>query len=188
MLFTRANLKAGETAYVVGGGSGVGAAAIQLAKWKGARVLTSTTSPEKATKIKRLGATDVLVNTDGADAAAWVTDKTAGRGADVVVEHVGPATWEASMKALGRNGRLVTCGATTGPIVNLDLRGLFSKDQTILGARMGTEKDFQGLSKVIFSNAIHPAIEKTFPLDAIVEAHRFFEEKKHVGKILIDVR
>lgn len=188
MLFGRAALKAGESVFVAGAGSGVGAAAVQLAKWKGARVFAATSSAEKATKIKRLGATDVLVSSEGTDVAAAIVDRTAGRGVDVAIEHVGPATWETSFRVLARYGRLVTCGSTSGPTVPLDLRGLFSRDASIFGARMGTAKEFQDLSRLMFSGSIHPAIDRTFPLDAISEAHRYFEERKHVGKILIDVR
>ncbi len=188
MLFTRANLKANETVFVSGAGSGIGAAAIQLAKWKGARVLASTSDAGKVAKIKRLGATDVFVHAEGQDVGAQVLEKTAGKGVDVVVEHVGQATWDASFKALAKQGRLVTCGATTGVTAPLDLRGLFSREATVLGGRMGTEKDFQELCRVMLAGTLHPAIDRTFSLDAIVEAHRYFDDRKHVGKVLIDVR
>jgi len=186
MLFGRAQLTKGENVYVVGGGSGVGAAAIQLAKWKGARVFASTTDADKAARIKLLGA-EVVVASATQDAAAWVMEKTSGEGADVVVEHVGPATWEASVKALGKYGRLVTCGATTGPTVNLDLRGLFSRNASISGSRMGTGKEFQELSRVMFSGAIAPAVDTVFPLEKAADAHRRFDERKHAGKILLQI-
>lgn len=186
MLFGRAQLTKNDTVYVVGGGSGVGSAAIQLAKWKGARVFASTTDNDKAPRIKLLGA-EVVVSVSGLDPADWVLEKTGGKGVDVVVEHVGPATWTSSMKALGKYGRLVTCGATTGPTVTLDLRGLFSKDAAILGARMGTAKEFQDLCKVMFSGAVAPAIDTVFPLDKVADAHRRFDDHKHVGKILLKI-
>jgi NADPH:quinone reductase-like Zn-dependent oxidoreductase len=186
MLFGRAQLTKGETVYVVGAGAGVGAAAIQLAKWKGARVLASTTDADKATRIKMLG-TEVFVASEGQDPAAWVLDKTGGQGADVVVEHVGPATWPSSFKALGKYGRLVTCGATSGPSVQLELRSLFGRDGSILGARMGTAKEFQDLCRVMFSGAVAPVVDTVFPLEKVADAHRRFDERKHAGKILLKI-
>jgi NADPH:quinone reductase-like Zn-dependent oxidoreductase len=186
LLFGRAQLTNKDTIYVAGGGSGVGAAAIQIAKWKGARIFTSTTDANKTTPLKLLGA-EVFVSGEGKDPSAWVLDKTGGAGADVVLEHVGPATWESSFKSLARYGRLVTCGSTSGPSVPLDLRGLFSRDAAIFGGRMGTGKEFQELCRVMFAGSIAPAIDTVFPLDKVQDAHRRFDERKHVGKILLKI-
>lgn len=185
MLEGRAQLKKNETILVVGASSGVAMAAIQIAKLKGATVLATTTSPDKAPKIKETGADDVFIDGEGKEWADWIKTKTKGKGVEIVFEHVGPATWEKSMKSLAKYGRLVTCGATTGPSVPLELRSLFGRDISILGARMGTSREFQDLCAAVFSGKLKPLIDKTFPLSEAAAAHRYMEEKKQVGKILL---
>lgn len=185
MLIGRAGLKTKETVLVVGAGSGVGIAAVQIAKWKGVRVLATTTSPEKVDKIKAAGAEEVFVTEPGKGFLKPVLKATESTGVDVVFEHVGPVTWDDSLKSLSRYGRLITCGSTTGPTVQLDLRYVFSRDLSILGARMGTQKEFQEIANVVFDGKITPVIDETFPLSEAQEAHRYMEAKKHVGKILL---
>lgn len=185
MLLGRAKLQKGETVLIVGASAGVSVAAIQIAKSIGARVLAITTSADKEKQIRSFGADDVHIQKEKADFHRWAKSSTAGQGVDVVFEHVGPATWEESIRSLKKNGRLVTCGATTGPVANLDLRQIFSKDITILGARMGTKKEFQDLSKMVFGGKIKPLISETFPLEKAAEAQKFMEEKRQIGKILL---
>lgn len=186
MVLGRAQLKPKETIVVMGAGSGVGVAAIQIAQWKGAQVYGITSHAEKANELKSLGAHETFTG-DLAKLPAWVLERTEGRGADVVFEHVGPATWEASMKSVSKYGRIVTCGATTGPTVNLELRSLFGRDVSILGARMGTQKEFQELARVVFRGGIKPKIYQVFPMEQAQQAHAAMEEQKQLGKILLKI-
>jgi NADPH2:quinone reductase len=172
MLAGRAQLKPKENILIVGASSGVAIAGIQIAKFIGARVFASTTNPSKIDMIKAAGADEIYNGQTGMD---------------VVMEHVGPATWETSMKAVSKYGRIVTCGATTGPKVDLDLRMLFGRNVTLFGARMGTQRDFQEVCKTIFPGKIKPIIDKVFPLAEAKDAHLRMEEKKQVGKIILSV-
>ncbi len=187
MLLGRAKLVAGESVLIIGAGSGVGVAAIQIAKLKGAHVLAVTSSRHKVSKLKSLGADDVFLEEKDTDFSRWALKSTDMRGADVVFEHVGPATFEKSVKSLRRYGRLVTCGATTGPTVTLDLRYIFSRDLTILGAKMGTQREFQDLSAAVFNGSIVPLVDKIFSLADVSNAHDYMEGKQQLGKILLKV-
>lgn len=187
MLIGRAKLAANETVLVVGAGSGIGAAAVQIAKWRGAKVYAATSSRHKMNKLKTLGAEDVFFEEKDADVSKWALKQTDMRGVDVVFEHVGPVTWEKSVKSLAKCGRLVTCGATTGPSINLDLRYVFSRDLTILGAKMGTQREFQDLSAVVFRGEIVPVVDKIFPLEEAASAHDYMEGRQQIGKILLKI-
>ena len=134
-----------------------------------------------------MGADDVFLSEPGKEVSDWIKERTGGNGVEVVVEHVGPATWESSLKSLAKYGRLVTCGATTGPSVSLELRSLFGRDLSILGARMGTQKEFQELSNQIFSGRIKPLTDKIFPLEEAAQAHAYMESRQQVGKILLKI-
>jgi len=185
MLISRAKLEKGETVLIVGSSAGVGIAAIQIAKWKGATVLAVTRQPNKKEKILKLGADKVILTDKEPDFSGWARRETKGLGVPVVFEHVGPATWPYSIQSLGRYGRLVTCGATSGPRTELDLRYVFSRDLSVLGAKMGTRKEFVQLVDVIFSGKIKPVIDRVFPLSEAVQAHRYMEEAHQIGKILL---
>lgn len=187
MLLNRAKLTASETVLVIGAGSGVGVASIQIAKWKGAKVLAVTTSRHKISRLKKAGADEVLLLEGNDDFSKWAAQQTGNRGVDVVVEHVGPATWEKSVKSLAKYGRLVTCGATTGPVVNLDLRYVFSRNLSLMGNRLGTQRDFRDLCEVIFKGDITPLIDKTYPLAEAASAHDYVEGKQQVGKVLLSI-
>lgn len=187
MLMGRAQLQKGETLLVVGASAGIAIAAIQLAKRQGAKVFAATSSSEKIDLIKEYGADDVFVLGPSANLSQWVKQKTEMRGVDVVFEHVGPVTWNESLAACRKYGRLVTCGATTGPTVSLELRQIFSKDISILGARLGTEQEFHEVCKLVFSGEIEPAISNVFDLEQAAEAHKILEQKKQIGKILLKI-
>ncbi len=187
MLITRAKLAPKETVLVVGASAGVAVAAIQIAKFREARILAVTTSPAKAEKIKRLGADEVFVQEGGKGFSKSVLKATSGAGVDVVFEHVGPATFEESVKSLGRYGRLITCGATSGPEVKLDLRYVFSRDLSIMGAKVGTQKEFQELAGAVFDGKIDPVVDHAFSLDLASEAHAYLEEKRQLGKVLLKI-
>jgi len=184
MLVTRAKLCAGEDVLVIGAGSGVGQAAIQIAKLHGARVFATAGSDEKLAKARQLGAYEV-VNHTTQDVPAAIKGFTGGRGVDVVVEHVGTATWDRSLKCLTRAGRLVTCGATTGHDAQVDLRFLFSRQLSLLGSYMGRKSELLRAAQFFFAGQLRPVVDQTFPLTEAAEAHRRLEARQQFGKIVL---
>lgn len=184
MLVSRAELRAGETVLVLGGSSGVGSAAIQIAKDLGARVLTTAGDERKRAFASSMGADEVLDHRDP-DWPREVKRLTEGRGVDVVVEHIGPATWQGSMRSLARLGRLVTCGGTTGPEVPVLLPHLFMKNLSILGSTMGPRSAFPTILDKLATGAYRPALDSVLPLSQVVEAHRRLEAGEVLGKIVL---
>lgn len=184
MLFTRAELQPGETALILGAASGVGSAGIQLAKERGATVLTTASTEAKRALGADLGADHVLDHTD----PEWprqVKALTGGRGVDVVFEHIGPATWSGAMRCLGRRGRLVTCGGTTGPKVEIALPHLFMKNQSVLGSTMGPRGAIAGILDGVARGALRPVVDRVLPIEDIAEAHRLLEGRGVVGKLVL---
>ena len=186
MLFTRARLIDGETVLVVSAGSGVGQAAVQLAKYAHARVIATAGTPEKCARAVALGA-DVAIDHHGDDVVAAVKQATGGRGVDVVVEHVGVATWDRSVRCLARGGRLVTCGATTGHDARVDLRHLFARQLSLLGSYMGGKGELLRATRLYFEGVVSPIVDRTFPLSEAAQAHRYLEESKQFGKVVLTV-
>lgn len=184
MLHHRASLKAGEDVLIMGASSGVGVAGIQIAKHAGARVFAVAGSDEKLKKAKGLGA-DFLLNYNTADVAREVRRLTEGRGVDVVFEHVGAAVWQMAMKSLARNGRLVTCGATTGPKVELDLRFFFSQQLTIGGAYMGSRSELLECLKLVERKVFRPIVDSVFPLEKTRDAQERMQKREMFGKIVV---
>ena len=184
MLFGRAGLEAGEDVLVPGASSGVGSAAIQIAKLFHCRVIATAGGEAKMARAAELGA-DFVIDHYAQNIAAEVKRITGKRGVDVVVEHVGAATWERSVQSLAAGGRLVTCGATTGYDVKLDLRFLFSKQQTVLGSYMGTLGELHRVLKFVFAGKLRPVIDRTFPLAEAEAAHRRLERKEQFGKVIL---
>jgi NADPH:quinone reductase-like Zn-dependent oxidoreductase len=184
MLVTRAKLRAGEDVLVLGAGSGVGQAAIQIAWRHGARVFATAGTNEKLARARQLGAYEV-VNHSTDDVVARIKDFTKGRGVDVVVEHVGTATWDRSLKCMVRGGRLVTCGATTGHDAQIDLRFLFSRQLSLLGSYMGRKGELLRAAQFFFAGELRPVIDKTFPLSEAAEAHRRLESREQFGKVVL---
>lgn len=185
MLVTRAAVREGDVVLVLAGGSGVGQAAIQLARHFGARVF-ATAAPAKADRTRALGAEQVFDHYQG-DFARDVRRATGGRGADIVVEHVGRATWERSVRALASGGRLVTCGATTGAGGSLDLQHLFARQLSILGCYMGRFAELRAAAALLFEGRVAPVIDEVFPLSRAADAQRRLEEKGQFGKIVLQV-
>jgi len=185
MLVTRAALQKGETVLVLAGGSGVGQASIQLARCLGARVF-ATSASDKIDRTRALGADAVFDHYSG-DYAREVRRLTAGRGVDIVVEHVGEATWDRSMRSLANGGRLVTCGATTGPRAAIDLRHLFARQLSLLGSYMGTFAELRTAARLLFDGSVRPVIDKMFPLADAAAAQQRLEEKGQFGKIVLEV-
>ncbi len=184
MLFGRARLKPGEDVLVIGAGSGVGSAAIQVAKVAGARVIATAGTDAKLEKAKALGA-DEVINHAKQSIADEVTRLTAKRGVDVIVEHVGAAVWEACFQSLATYGRLVTCGVTSGGEVKLDLQALFGRQRTILGSYMGGKGELMEALKFIAQRKLRAVIDSAFPLKDAAAAQRKMESRDFFGKILL---
>jgi NADPH:quinone reductase-like Zn-dependent oxidoreductase len=186
MLITRAGLKAGEDVLVLGAGSGVGQAAIQIARFHGARVFATAGTDEKLARARELGATEV-VNHRTQDYSTELHRLTGKRGVDIVVEHVGEATWDRSLKCLARGGRLVICGATTGFKAGIDLRFLFARQYTLIGTYMGSKAELLRAAQLFFAGHFHPAVDRTFPLRDAAAAQRHIEEGQQFGKVVLEV-
>ncbi len=185
MLITRAGLRAGETVLVLAAGSGVGQAAVQIARLHGAQVFATAGSDEKLARARTLGAHEVI-NHYTQDIAEEVRKLTSRRGVDVVVEHVGQATWDKSVKSLARGGRLVTCGATSGSAASIDLRHLFARQLSLLGSYMGTKGELLQAAQLFFAGQLTPVVDRAFPLEAAAEAQRRLEERQHFGKVVLE--
>jgi NADPH:quinone reductase-like Zn-dependent oxidoreductase len=186
MVITRANLKPAEEVLVLGGGSGVGSAAIQIAKVAGARVIATAGTEEKLAKAKELGADETILHSKQ-DIAAEVKRLTNRRGVDVVFEHVGEATWEKSLRSLAVGGRLVTCGATTGYEGKIDIRYLFTRQLSILGSYMGGKAELLSVLDLVGRGLVKPVIDKIFPLAQAAEAHRRLESRAQFGKVVLRI-
>ena len=186
MLMTRAALKRGEDVLILAAGSGVGQAAIQIAILHGARVFATAGSEDKLERARALGASEVIHHHEQ-DVAEEIKRLTNRRGVDVVIEHVGEATWPKSVRSLARGGRLVTCGATTGPNGHLDLTALFAKQLTILGSYMGTKGELLRAARFFFAGQLKPVIDRTYQLADAAAAHERMEQSGQFGKIVLEV-
>ena len=186
MLVGRAQLKPGETVLVHAAGSGVGSAAIQLAKFLGAKVFTTVGDYKKVARAKKLGADETILYKTR-DFLEEVKRLTAGRGVDVIVEHIGPDVWQKNISCLARGGRLVTCGATSGPKVEIDLRTLFSKQLSVLGSYMGSFAELYKVMDLTEAGRLVPTVDQVFPLKEAAEAQRRMESRKNFGKIVLKV-
>jgi NADPH:quinone reductase-like Zn-dependent oxidoreductase len=184
MLITRAQLKAAEEVLILGAGSGVGSAAIQIAKMFSCRVIATAGNDAKLAIARELGADDVINHKTQRikDQVRRLTEK---RGVDVVFEHVGTATWDDSVASLARGGRLVTCGATTGYDAKIDLRFLFTRQLSILGSYMGTKSEFATVLKLVAAGRLRPVVDRTFPLPECSSAHDYLEKGEQFGKVVL---
>ena len=185
MLVGRAGIRLGQTVLVLGAGSGVGIAAIQIAKLFHARVITTAGDEKKLEKGKALGA-DYGINHYTQKISQEVRKITDKEGVDIVVEHVGPATWEESMKSLKPGGTIVTCGATTGPNAAFDLRFVYSRQLTMLGSYMGTMGELYEVLSHVFAGRLKPVVDRTFDLKDARAAHEYMEASKMFGKIVLN--
>jgi NADPH:quinone reductase-like Zn-dependent oxidoreductase len=184
MLVGRAHLQLGEDVLVLAASSGVGSAAVQIAKLHRCRVIATAGGEAKLAKAKDLGA-DHVIDHYTQDISAEVKKLTGKRGVDVVFEHVGAATWSKSLESLAPAGRLVTCGNTTGWDVKLDLRFLFGKQWSLLGSFMGTLGELHQVLKFVFKKELKPVIDKVYPLSEIRAAHERLENKEQFGKVVM---
>jgi NADPH:quinone reductase-like Zn-dependent oxidoreductase len=185
-LITRAHLRPGEDVVVLGAGSGVSTAAIQIAKYAGARVLATSQSDDKLQRARELGA-DVLINYTKQEWEREVWLATNKRGADVVVDSVGEATWLKSVRALGKGGRLVTYGATSGPNPKEEIRQIFWKQLEIIGTTMSNQGEFIDVMKLVFRRALKPVVDVVMRLENAREAHERLAHNEQFGKIVLRV-
>jgi len=185
MLVGRAGVRPGQTVLVLGAGSGVGIAAIQIAKLFHCRVITTAGSEAKLEKARALGADHGIDHYKQkiSDEVRKITNK---EGVDIVFEHVGAATWDESVKSLKSGGTLVTCGATTGPTVGLDLRHLFARQLTLLGSYMGTMGELHEVLKHVFAGRLKPVVDRVYPLRHLRAAHEHLETSQMFGKIVVN--
>lgn len=184
MLVRRAQLGAGETVLIHAAGSGVGSAGIQIAKLLGAKVITTTSTDEKAAKAKQLGA-DHVINYATQDFVDEVKKLTNKKLVDVVFEHTGAATWDKSIACLPYGGRLVTCGATAGTEVKLDLRVLFYKRISLLGSTMGSKGDLFRVMQLVDEGKLRPVLDRVLPLEKAAEAHGLLADRKSFGNVVL---
>jgi NADPH:quinone reductase-like Zn-dependent oxidoreductase len=185
MLAGRAGIRPGQTVLVLGASSGVGIAAIQVAKLFQARVITTAGDEKKLEKARGLGA-DHGINHYQQKISEEVKKLTNREGVDIVIEHVGAATWEESMKCLKPAGTLVTCGATTGPSASFDLRFLFSRHLSLLGSYMGTMGELYEVLGHVFAGRLKPVVDRAFPLKEIRAAHEHLERSRMFGKVVVN--
>ncbi len=187
MLLSRAQLQVGEWVLINGAGSGVSHAGIQIAHLAGAVVIATTSTPEKVAKAVSLGC-DYVINYKEQDVADEVKQLTGGRGVDVILDHVGSATWPANVASLARGGRLVVCGTTGGANVQLDLAPLYYKAQSVLGSTLGTPDEMATCLRLVAENKLQVVIDQAFPLDQLADAHRYLEQQEQFGKVVIQIK
>jgi NADPH:quinone reductase-like Zn-dependent oxidoreductase len=184
MVVTRAQVRPNDQVLIWGIGGGVAVAALQICKLLGARVWVTSSSEEKLARARELGADETL-NHRQIDVPKLIRDRTGKRGVDVVVDDVGVATWKQSLQALGRRGRLVTCGATTGPLVETDVRRLFWNQWTIMGSTMGNDSEYDAIVDQLRAGRLQPPVDKVFPLEKGREAFERLEKAEQFGKIVV---
>ena len=186
MLVDKAHVKPGDDVLVVGVSSGVGSAALQIAKLFGARVITTTSSEEKATKAKQLGADDVI-NYSRQNVLEEVRRLTGKKGVEVLIDHVGKSVWDQNIKCMTKGGRLITCGATSGHEAVTDLRYVFYKQLQIIGSTMGRKGDLITIFRFLEQGRLKPVIDTILPLKEVREAHRLLEGGNQFGKIVMTI-
>jgi len=182
MLANRAAIQPGEWVLIHAIGSGVGVASLQIARLFGCRVIGTASTPEKRARAREMGAEEVFAYEDFVREARRVTGKA---GVDVVVDHVGPATWEGSVATLRKGGRIVTCGGTSGYEIRFDVRHLFFKSLSFLGSTMGTLEDQKTVLRHVEAGRLRPVIDSVFPLEKIADAHRRLAERTVFGKVVV---
>ncbi|WP_290810502.1 zinc-binding dehydrogenase [Halovivax sp.] len=184
MLVDRADLRPSESILVLGASGGVGHAAVQIADYVGAEVYATGSTEAKLEAAREHGA-DHVCNYEEADFAAWVREETGRRGVDVVVDHVGAATWRDSIKSLAKGGRLVTCGGTTGPNPETDIPRIFWNQLSIVGSTMATPGQVDDVMDLVWDGTFEPAIRETLPMSESARAHELLEGREGFGKVVV---
>ena len=186
MLTTKARVKSGDSVFIQGGGGGVAICALQIAKHFGATVIVSSSTDEKIKRLKELGADHVVNYKENPEYPKTVfKELTQRKGIDIVVDSVGPATFPNSLKMLKAGGRLVTCGATTGPISKINLNAVFWKQLEIMGSTMSNQQEFRDVMKLVFEGKLKAVIGKEFPLSDAKDAENYLNSGNHFGKIVL---
>jgi NADPH:quinone reductase-like Zn-dependent oxidoreductase len=183
MLVTRAGLREGEWVLVWGVGGGVASASNEIARALGGRTIVTSGSEEKLARVEA----DAKVDHARDDVVAAVKEATGGAGADIVVEHVGEATWQRSLQAARSGGRIAVCGATSGPNPPAALHRIWWKQLTVLGSTMGTKADFEGVFELVKSGRVKPLVDEIFPLADARAAHERMEAGENLGKIVLSI-
>ena len=186
MMVSRARVRAGEDVLIWGIGGGVALAALQICKAIGARVWVTSSSDAKLARARDFGA-DVLLDHTRDDVPRVVRERTGKRGMDVVLDNVGEATWERSLRALGRRGRLVTCGGTTGPMVTTDVRRLFWNQWSIMGSTMGSDAEFDAVTEELRAGRLRPPVDSVWPIEEGRGAYERLASGEHFGKVVLRV-
>lgn len=186
MLVTRAKVRSGDEVLIQGIGGGVALAALQIAKLRGARVWVTSGSDEKLAKAVALGADEAL-NSRASDVAGEIRARTGKRGVDVVVDSVGAATWTQSLGALGKRGRLVSCGATSGPVVETDMRRMFWNQWTLMGSTMGNDAEFDAIVGELAAGRLVPPVDAVIPLEDGRQAFERLSRRSQFGKVVLSI-
>ncbi len=184
MLMTRAQLRPGEDILILGVGGSVGSAGLQIANLAGARVFATASTSRKCERARELGAA-VAINYTEKDFSEAVLEETGGRGVDVVLEHIGAATWGQSLASLAKNGRLVSCGVTTGNMGEIDIRKMYQKELTLMGSALGTVAELRTLIHLAGQGKLEPIIDSVLPLQRAGEAHTLLENRQNFGKVCL---
>ncbi|MDR7544218.1 MAG: zinc-binding dehydrogenase [Armatimonadota bacterium] len=186
MLVTHGRITAQDTVLIWGAGSGVGSAAVQIARMHGATVIATAGAPWKLERTRELGA-DHVINHARQNVYEEVRALTGRRGVDIVVDHVGAATWETSLKSLAKGGRLVTCGATAGAEATTDIRYIYARQLAILGTWLGAKREMRQVLRHVEAGRLRPVIHTVMPLAQAADAHGIMERREHFGKIVLVV-
>ncbi len=186
MLVTKAQIQPDEWVLLWGIGSGVATAGLQIAKALGAKAIVTSSSDDKLARARELGA-DATVNHATEDVVAAVKEATQGPGADIVLEHVGEATWQRTLQAVRPGGRITVCGATSGPNPPAGLHRLWWKQLTVYGSTMGLKEDFEGAYELIASGRARPIVDRVFPLAEARAAHEYLEAGEQLGKVVLSI-
>jgi NADPH:quinone reductase-like Zn-dependent oxidoreductase len=184
MLITRGGLRAGETVLINAAGSGIGSAAVQIAKLAGARVIASAGSDEKLARARELGA-DEVVNYRAIEMSKAVLDLTGGRGVDLVFEHVGGELFAQALRCVTTDGRIAICGAHGGESVSVDLIDLFRREVRIIGSRVYTREELLQVLGLVAEGRLRPLVYKALPLSEAAEGHRILERREQFGKVVL---
>ncbi|MGM0590081.1 MAG: zinc-binding dehydrogenase [Halobacteriota archaeon] len=184
MLLTRGNLRPGESVLVLGASGGVGHAAVQIAKHAGAEVFATASSQEKLRYAKACGA-DHVVDYESEDFAAAIREETGRRGVDVVVDHVGEATWQQSLKSLAKGGRIVTCGATTGGTPETNVNRIFWNQLSVIGSTMATPGEVDDVLELVWDGTFEPRVREVVPMSETARAHELLENREGFGKVVV---
>ncbi|MFB6206350.1 MAG: zinc-binding dehydrogenase [Haloglomus sp.] len=184
MMATAGDLRPAESALVLGASGGVGNAALQIAERIGADTYAATSTDEKAAFVSQWA--DEVIDYTDVDFAEAIADLTDGRGVDLVADHVGQETWQTSIDSLAMNGRMVICGATSGPDPDIDIRSIYQRHRKIIGAPLGNRQDFRDVGRLIADGDLEPQIQRVLPLERLSEAYRILADREARGKVVIE--